>query len=142
MTDRSALAATLLANFRTIRFATPGDRSARSSRSHSDWWAKAKARRADRLAVDAYRDQIRRRLTEQGHRRFLDYLEPDPDGWRVHIFVADEPAMSTLADISEGRCGPGDPVNFDPEQFVSEHIGCMEGSDTVRVELASYTPSG
>jgi hypothetical protein len=98
---------------------------------------------ANRRAADAYRDQIRSQLAEHGHCRFLDHLEPDPDGgWRLHIFVADEQALSPLADISGGRCGPGDPVNFDHEEFVSEHIVRMGGSDTVRIEPANYTPNG
>jgi hypothetical protein len=143
MTAPSSLAAALLANFRTIRVPAPVARSGRSGSTAPDWFHVVKARRANRRAADAYRDQIRSQLAEHGHCRFLDHLEPDPDGgWRLHIFVADEPAMSPLADISDGRCGPGDPVNFDPEEFVSEHVGRMERSDSVRAGLANYTPSG
>jgi hypothetical protein len=131
MTVHSTLAATLLANFRTIRFPAFDDRSTPPS-TVPDWFAKAKARCSDRRAVDAYRQRLRRELVAHGHRLFLDHLEPDPEGgWRLHIFVADDHALSIVANFSEGRFGPGDPVDFDPEEFVTDHFNRMErlGSD-------------
>jgi hypothetical protein len=121
MTADPILAAALLANFRTIRFPSSENRSTQST-GHSDWWATAKARRADRLAIDAYRHQLRRQLAQSGHHRFLDHLEPDPaeGGWRLHVFVADDHALSILADIN--ACGVGDPVDFDPEEFVAQRL--------------------
>jgi hypothetical protein len=126
MTVHSTLAANLLANFRTIRFPASDYRSTPPS-TVPDWFAKAKARCSHRRAVDAYRQRLRRELVAHGHRLFLDHLEPDPEGgWRLHIFVADDNALSTLADISEGRFGPGDPVDFDPEEFVTDHLSGLE----------------
>ena len=91
MTDLPTLAATLLANFRTIHFPRSEDRSTPSASSRPDWFTTAKARRAERLAVEAYRRQLRQRLHD-GHHRFLDHLEPDPrvDGgstssWRMMV---------------------------------------------------------
>jgi hypothetical protein len=128
MTDLPTLAATLLANFCTIRFPASVDRSAQSTPSLSDWWTTAKARRAERLAVNAYRHQMRRQLIEHCHRRFLDHLEPDPEGgWRLHFFLADDAAMSLLIEASVGECGPGDPVVFDPKEFVAESLGGLKG---------------
>jgi hypothetical protein len=128
MTVLSTLAATLLANFRTIRLPASEDALAKSVPTRANWFQIAKARRAKRLAVDAYRDRIRRELVGHGHHRFFHHLEADPEGgWRLHFFVADEPALSILADISVGRCGPGDPLDFDPQEFVTDRLGCLKG---------------
>ena len=120
MTDFPSLAATLLANFRTIRFPATEECFPRSS-THRDWWSAAKARHADRQTVYDYRDRLRNALIAHGHREFLDRMEPDPDGgWRLHLFVADDAAMHLLGEITEGRCDPGDPASFDPEEFVHD----------------------
>ena len=130
MTDLPTLAATLLANFRTIHFPRSEDRSTPPVPGRPDWFATAKARRAERLAVEAYRRQLRQRLHD-GHHRFLDHLEPDPEGgWRLHIFVEDDGALSLLDGITDQECGPGDPVSFDPEQFVMERLGYLNQSDS------------
>jgi hypothetical protein len=131
-TGTMTLAATLLANFRTIHFPRSEDRLMPFPTTTPDWWTKAKARFADRRAVDAYRQRLRRELVAHGHRLVLDHLESNPEGgWRLHIFVADENALSLLADISEGQCGAGDPLDFDPEEFVADHLNRLErlGSD-------------
>jgi hypothetical protein len=118
ITDLTALAAALLANFRTVRVPPPDD----LQRPSDDWWAAAKARRAEKRAAYACRDRLRRELTDHGH-PFLDRLEADPDGgWRLHILVADEAAVALLDTISQDACGPGDPVTFDPEEFISEKL--------------------
>jgi hypothetical protein len=131
MTAHSTLAATLIANFRTIRFPWSDACSMPPAPSHSDWWRTAKARRAHRLAVDVYRRELRQRLAKNGSHLLLDLLEADPDGgWRLHIFVADDLALSILADISERTCGPGDPVDFDPEEFVMQRIGGLGWMDS------------
>jgi hypothetical protein len=50
-------------------------------------------------------------------------MEPDPEGgWRLHIFVADEAALTLLGELTEWECGPGDPVNFDPEEFIAGRL--------------------
>jgi hypothetical protein len=119
--DTSALAATLLANLRTIRF-PPTEEYFPRSPMHWDWWQAAKARRADRQAVFDYRQRLRSELIEHGHRQFLDYVEPDPDGgWQLHFFVTDA-ARLLLDRITEGRCGAGDPARFDPKEFILSQL--------------------
>ena len=131
-TGTMTLTDTLIANFRTIRFPASDDHSTPPSTTAPAWLATAKARCADRLAVDTYRKRLHLELVAHGYRLFLDHLEPDPaGGWALHIFIADDHALSIVADISEGRFGPGDPVDFDPEEFVTDHLNRMErlGSD-------------
>ena len=70
-------------------------------------------------------------LVEHGHHRFLHHLEPDPaGGWRLHFFVADDAALTLLDELTEGACGPGDPVSFNPEEFVSERLRHLFEIDT------------
>ena len=67
------------------------------------------------------RDRLRRILIHHRH-RFIDCQEPDPEGgWRLHIFVLDEDALP-LDGIDGQRCETGDPVDFDPEEFVIERL--------------------
>jgi hypothetical protein len=81
-----------------------------------------KARRAEKRGVYDLRDRLRRVLI-QHHHRFMDHLEPDPDGgWRLHIFVLDADALPLLDAIEGRRCEVGDPVDFDPEEFVIERL--------------------
>jgi hypothetical protein len=128
VTDLSTLAAALLANFCTIRLPASEDGLAKSVPTRANWFQIAKARRAERLAVHAYRDRIRRDLVGHGHHQFFHHLEPDPEGgWRLHFFVADEPALSILVDISKGQSGPGDPVDLDPEEFIRDRLGRLKG---------------
>jgi hypothetical protein len=131
MNDLQTLAAALLANFRTIRVPASDDRYRPYASTAPDWFQTVKARRAARRAAEAYRDRVRQKLVEHGHHRFFHHLEADPQGgWRLHFFVADDHALSILADINEGQCGPGDPVDFDAEQFVMERLGYLEGMDS------------
>jgi hypothetical protein len=125
ITDLTALAATLLANFRTVRIPAPDD----LQRPSDDLWVTAKARRAKKRAVYACRDRRRRTLTDHGH-SFLDRLEADPDGrWRLHIFVADQAAVAFLDQFTQGACGPGDPVTLDPEEFISKQLHRLQCGD-------------
>jgi hypothetical protein len=127
MTDLVTLADILLANFCTVRIPSPDGREEQPT----DWWAKAKARRAESRAAHASRDRLLRRLVEHGHHRFLHHLEPDPvGGWRLHIFLADDTVLTLLDELTEGACGPGDPVAFDPEEFVSERLRGLIANDT------------
>ena len=120
MTDLALLATKLLTNFRTIRIPAKNEEPSPSG----DWWGAAKARRAEKLEVYARRDHIRGLLVRHGHHRFLHHLEPDQDGgWRLHFLFADDDAMSLLDEITEGRSGAGDPVSFDPAEFVRERLG-------------------
>jgi hypothetical protein len=129
MTHLPTIAAALLANFRTIHFPRPEDLATPSVPSRSDWFATAKACRVERIAVDSYQRQVGQRLHD-GHHRFLSHPEPDGEGgWRLHIFVEDDGALSLLDGITDRECGPGDPVSFDPEQFVMERLGYQNQSD-------------
>jgi hypothetical protein len=74
MTDLTALAGTLLRNFRTFRNPALDGHQPPSD----DGWVTAKARRAEKRAVFACRDRLRRELADHGH-PFLDHLEADPD---------------------------------------------------------------
>jgi hypothetical protein len=119
MTDLASLAAALLANFRTV--VTPVQKD--DPNPSGDWWGAVKARRAEKRAVYAYWDHIRGELVRHGHHRFLHHLERDPeDGWRLHVFVADDLALALLDRITDRRCRVGEPVSFDPEGFVREQL--------------------
>ena len=123
MTDLPTLAASLIANFWTIRFPSE-DRPTPASRSQPVWFQLAKARLAERRAANAYRDRVRRELVAHGYQRFLHYLERDPlEGWRLHILAVDADALLLLDRIADGQIGPGDPADFDPEEFVRERLG-------------------
>jgi hypothetical protein len=127
MTDLATLAATLRANFCSLHI--PG--SKRGHQLSGDWWATVRAMRAESLAAYAYRDRLRRLLVERGHHRFLHHLEADPaGGWRLHFFVADVAALTLLDELTEGTCGPGDPVSFNPKEFVSERLRHLFKIDT------------
>jgi hypothetical protein len=130
MTDLASLAATLLANFRTV--VIPGQKD---DPNPSDWWGAAKVRRAEKRAVYAYRDHIRDELVRHDHYRFLQHLESDPEGgWRLHVFVADDLALARLYQITEGQCGTGDPVSFDPEEFAREQLSDWAGRGVVQAD--------
>jgi hypothetical protein len=125
ITDLTALADVLLANFHTGCIPAPDD----FQRPPDDWCGSAKARRAEIRAAYACRDRLRHELTDHSH-SFLDRLEADPDGgWRLHIFVADEAAVALLDTISQDACGPCDPMTLDPEEFISEHLRRLQCAD-------------
>ena len=123
MIDLPTMADALLANFCTIRLPASEDRLAPSVLTPANWSAVAKARFAERRAATAYRDRLRRQLVEHDHQWFLHDTEPDPEGgWRLHFFFADDAAMSLLHQLADGLCGPGDPVDFDPQEFVVSRL--------------------
>jgi hypothetical protein len=125
MTDIETLANSLLANFRTVRI--PADAlPTRPDLQPTDWWAMAKAQLAEKRVLYDLRDRLRRILIQHRH-RFIDRVEPDPEGgWRIHIFVLDEDALAHLDGIDGTRCEPGDPLDFDPEEFVIERLRELE----------------
>ena len=128
MTDIETLANSLLANFRTIRL-PPEALPARPDSEPTDWWAMAKAGRDEKRVLYDVRDRLRRALIQHRH-RFIDHLEPDPvGGWRIHVFVLDEDALALLDGIDGRRCEPGDPVDFDPEEFVIERLRELDWSE-------------
>jgi len=125
MPDIQTIASSLVANFRTIRV-PPEALPARPDPEPTDWWAMAKVRREEKRVLYDLRDRHRRAFIQHYH-RFLDHLEPDPEGgWRIHIFVLDEDALALLDGIDGRRCEPGDPVDFDPEAFVIERLREVE----------------
>jgi len=121
MTDIDTLANVLLANFRTVRL--PADAlPERPNPEPTEWWPMAKARYAEKRVLYDLRDRLRRVLIQHRH-RFIDHLEPDPEGgWRIHVFVLEEDALALLDGIDGRRPEPGDPVDFDPEEFVIERL--------------------
>jgi hypothetical protein len=125
MTDIETLANSLLANFRTVR--VPADAlPTRPDLQPTDWWAMAETQLAEKRVVYNLRDRLRRILIQHRH-RFIDRLEPGPEGgWRIHIFVIDADALTLLDGIDGRRCEPGDPVDFDPEEFVIERLRELE----------------
>ena len=125
MSDLQTLASYLLANFRTIRLRAEA-LPVQPNLEPTDWWAMAKARRAEKRVVYDLRDRLRRVLN-QHHHRFIDYQEPDAEGgWRFHVFALEEDALAVLEDIDGVRCDPGDPVDFDPEEFVIQRLHELE----------------
>jgi hypothetical protein len=129
MTDLLTLAATLLANFRTIRL-PPDDQPRQPSPSAPNWLQLAKARLASRRAAYAARDRILRELVAQGYHRFLHHVEPDPlGGWRLHLFAADAGAIPLLERIADGKIASGQPVDFNPEEFLKERLRRLQRPD-------------
>ena len=125
MTDLQTLVRHLLANFRTIRLPAEVPPS-RPNLQPCDWWAMAKAHRAEKRVLYNFRDRLRRVLIQHRH-RFIDCQEPDPEGgWRLHILVLDKDALPLLDGIDGRRCEAGDPVDFDPEEFVIERLRELE----------------
>ena len=121
MSDIQTLVRHLLANFRTIRLPAEVPPVCPNVQS-CDWWAMAKARRAEKRMLYDFRDRLRRVLILHRH-LFIDCWEPDPEGgWRLHILVLDEGALPLLDGIDGRRCESGDPVDFDPEEFVIERL--------------------
>jgi hypothetical protein len=70
-----------------------------------------------RIAAEG-RDLLGRFLTEAGY-CFQTLMEEDIDGqWRVHFF-ASKAALTYLKQIAGWTCGPGDPIDFDPSDFLA-----------------------
>ena len=86
----------------------------------------AEARRAEKPVLYDLRDRLRLVLI-QDRRRFIDCQEPDPEGgWRLHIFVPGEDALTFLDGIDGRRSEPRDPLDFDPEEFIIERLRELE----------------
>ena len=47
----------------------------------------------------------------------------------LHIFVLDESGLMLMGKIDGWRCEPGDPVAFDPEEFVIERLRELDWSE-------------
>jgi hypothetical protein len=130
MSDLPILAATLLANFATVRI----------PRCESLWISSvpnlspkhrcrllSRALAGETLIMSCHRQHLRCRLLEPGHHLFFDRIEGGgPDGSRLHFFCLDRAAVSVLYDLGVGACGPGNAVTFDPEQFVMHRLRQLE----------------
>jgi hypothetical protein len=138
MADLSALAATLLANLVTIRiplyeprWATPRPEQPIEAYYRS----RAHTLGAEYLIARSYRQYLQILLLEDGHRAFLDFIESDGlDEWRLHFFCIDASAVTVLKKAKIGEVGEGDPVRFDPQQFV--HIRLRQ---LLRADLLDQT---
>jgi hypothetical protein len=132
MTDLPTLAATMIANFATVRIP-----------SYEGLWtdpvselpleahcrSQAIVLKGDRLVADCHRHLLRQRLLDDGHRAFFDRIEGGgPDGWRLYFFCLDPSAVTALHAAGVGECGPGDPANFDAEEFVIQRLRQLERS--------------
>jgi hypothetical protein len=132
MTELPTIAATLLANFATVRiprcerlWTWPVDDP--SPRLRTRLLANALA--GETLIGSCYRQRVRCHLLATGHRAFFDRIEGGGrDGWRLHFFCYDPAIVLLLHDIPVGQCGPGDPVSFDAEKFVMNHLRRLERS--------------
>jgi hypothetical protein len=130
MSDLQNLAATLLANFATVRIprceslwisAMPNP----SPQHRYKFLSRALAR--ETFIMSCHRQRLQYRLLEQGHRAFFDRIEGGgPDGWRLHFFCRDPATVSVLHGIEVGTCGSGNAVSFDPEQFVMRRLRQLE----------------
>jgi hypothetical protein len=113
-TKSSARTGTGFTDFRTVR--VPGLSSPLPAPKNV-WVAVQRRLVARRIAVES-RDLLGRFLTEAGY-RFLTHLEEDVDGqWRMHVF-ASTAALSYLEQNTGWTCGPGDPLDFDPSDFLA-----------------------
>ena len=123
MTHLPTLAATLLTNFVTIRL----------RRCDRLWTWPMSVPLPDvyckvvEITLGCNRQYLRQRLLDDGYRAFFDRLEGDgPDGWRLHFFCLDPSAIAILRYDDLGECGPGEPVTFDPENFVVRRLRQLE----------------
>ena len=130
MSDLPILAATLLANFATVRIPRCDSLWISSVPDPSPkhrYRSLARALAGENLIMKCYRQHLQYRLLEEGHRAFFDRVEGGgPDGWRLHFFCLDPEAIGVLYNIGVGKCGPGNAVTFDPEQFVMHRFGQLE----------------
>jgi hypothetical protein len=130
MTDLATIAATLSANFATVRiprcerlWAWP--MADPSPRLHARLLDTALA--GETLIGGCHRQCVRWHLLEAGHRAFFDRMEGGGRyGWRLHFFCLDPSAVLLLHGIPAGECGPGDPVTFDAKKFVLHHLRRLE----------------
>ena len=89
--------------------------------------APIQAKRAQRLAAQAYWDLLRRLLTRLGHPTSLDRIVYDPDeGWRIHFLAADPGLVAAMHAIAGEARGPGDLSAFDAHDQVRDWLRRIE----------------
>ena len=126
--DVQTLIPILLSNFVTVRFPRISPEwEWLPDRSESEWRRLEDGVRGELLISQMRRTAFRIALAEAGHRRFLDPTE----GWlsgdcRIHFFFADQSAISVVYQTNMGIVGPGDPVNFNPIEYIEAHLCDLE----------------
>ena len=89
--------------------------------------APIQAKRAQRLAAQAYWDLLRQLLTRQGHPASLDRIAYDPDeGWRIHFLAADPGLVAAMHEVAGKESGPGDLLAFDAHDQVRDWLRRIE----------------
>ncbi len=85
------------------------------------------AKRAQRLAAQAYWDLLRQLLTSQGHPASLDRIAYDPDeGWRIHFLAADPGLVAAMHEVAGEESGPGDLSAFDAHDQIRDWLRRIE----------------
>ena len=85
------------------------------------------AKRAQRLAAQAYWDLLRELLTSQGHPASFDRIVYDPDeGWRIHFVATDPGPVAAMHAVAGEESGPGDLSAFDAHDQVRDWLRRIE----------------
>jgi hypothetical protein len=112
----------------TIRF-PPSPRLARSAIEPSAWspipvWL----RRAERRAVHAYWELLRRLAARRGKPVVLDRIEQCATGagWQIHFICADPATVTLLHDIATEESGPGDLLDFEAAENIRQWLRRLE----------------
>ena len=85
------------------------------------------AKRAQRLAAQAYWDLLRLLLTRRGHPPSLDRIAYDPDeGWRIHFLAADPGLVAAMHAVAGEESGPGDLSAFDAHDQIRDWLSRIE----------------
>ena len=85
------------------------------------------AKRAQRLAAQAYWGLLRRLLTRLAHATSLDRIAHDPDeGWCIHFLAADPGLVAAMHAIAGEESGPGDLCAFDAHDQVRDWLRRIE----------------
>jgi hypothetical protein len=101
-------------------------------------FAPIRAKRAQRLAAQAYWDLLRQLLMRQGHPVSLDRIAYDPgEGWRIYFLAADPGLVAAMHEVAGEENGPGDLLAFDAHEQVRDwlrrieyRIGCALGDSS------------
>ena len=85
------------------------------------------AKRAQRLAAQAYWDLLRQLLTRKGHPASLDRIAYDPDeGWRIYFLGADPGLVAAMHEVAVKENCPDDLSAFDAHDQVRNWLRRIE----------------
>jgi hypothetical protein len=85
------------------------------------------AKRAQRLAAQAYWDLLRRLLTTNGYPTRLDRLDHDPEGgWCIHFSTVYPDLVVAMHEVAGEENGPGDLSAFDAHDQVRDWLTRIE----------------